>query len=528
MGSIVVGGIEVNPHKLLDDGLRKELVLHVSELLNNLIQFDFSADSETVSTMSKHLVSAMRSLASLSGRLDAFQSCLECVDDYLCMHGLKMWHEEMGRIISYNVEQEVRRGGSEPPFVATTSSPHFETIRIQVNKYLLRKILDSDSKFQSDIVPIPRFPRTINEPSCLTFMGRMVSMLIKISDAQYTTYSLERNGWFMRDERAVCGLNTISLIRDAIGVYGLSGLDRLLCYRALHELHRFVKFFRTNVSKQGVLLEQLRDEVSSTEFSFYSTCVCANSSFVGNQLFPEWRTPKDAVAIYAAASKKTEMLMLPMLTCFRRVGQAQLLRRMVRFELQRCANADAKLLKNTICTYNTMMDANQSSEGTTEDVRKMCDLTVSVGAGDPMQTVFLKTDPLEGLPVLLLVFIITYTQKLTFNPAFGSLSKVKAGYPIDGWPIIAGISTLVKQFHPSYGKSFLAYLGQFIRVSVTEYTKGGNEDATRLAADSLRSCVVLAEQFCDISGLSRSALYEHVPQYVFELCGDLPSSVVGT
>jgi WASH complex subunit strumpellin len=132
---------------------------------------------------------------------------------------------------------------------------------VQVNKYLLKKVLDSDSKFQSDIVPIPRFPRTKNEPSCINFMGRMVSMLIKISDAQYTTYSLERNGWYMSDERLVCGLNTISLIRDAIGVYGLSGLDRLLCYRTLHELHRFVKFFRTNVSKQGVLLEQLRDEV---------------------------------------------------------------------------------------------------------------------------------------------------------------------------------------------------------------------------------------------------------------------------
>ena len=133
---------------------------------------------------------------------------------------------------------------------------------MKVNKYLLKKVLDADSKFQSDIVPIPRFPRTQNEPSCINFMGRIVSMLIKITDAQYTTYSLERSGWFMSDGSEVCGLKTVSLIRRAIGVYGLTGVDRLLCYRILHELHRFVKFFRTNVSKQGVLLEQLRDEVS--------------------------------------------------------------------------------------------------------------------------------------------------------------------------------------------------------------------------------------------------------------------------
>lgn len=96
-------------HKLVDEGLRKELVSHVSGLLNNLLQFDFSANSETVSSMSKHLTSAMKSLASLSERFEAFRMSLECVDDYLCMHGLKMWHEEMGRIINFNVEQEVRK-----------------------------------------------------------------------------------------------------------------------------------------------------------------------------------------------------------------------------------------------------------------------------------------------------------------------------------------------------------------------------------------------------------------------------------
>lgn len=218
------------------------------------------------------------------------------------------------------------------------------------------------------------------------------------------------------------------------------------------------------------------------------------------------------------------MLMLPMLTCFRRVGQAQLLRRMIRFELRRCAKVDAKLLQHTISTYNTM-SAHQSPVGIPDDVKKMCDISIAVGIGDPMETIFMKTDPLEGLPILSLFFIVTYAQKLHFDPAFGSLSKVKAGYPIDGWPIIAGISTLLKQFHPSYAKSFLAYLGQFIRVSVKALAstrQGKNEDAARLAAENLKTCVVLAEQFCDMSGLPSSALYEHVPQYVFELCSDLP------
>ena len=89
---------------------------------------------------------------------------------------------------------------------------------------------------------------------------------------------------------------------------------------------------------------------------------------------------------------------------------------------------------------------------------------------------------------------------------------------------MAGISTLLKQFHPSYAKSFLAYVGQFIRVSVQAYAarrQGKNEDATRLAAD-LKNSMILINQICDMSGLPSSALYEHVPQYLMELCSDMP------
>ena len=238
MNKLSVGGVEVNPRKLMDEGLRKEMVQHISELLNSLLQFDFSADAETTASMIKHQASAMKSLVSLSNRLEGFQDAISCIEDFVAINGCKMWHQEMSRIISYNVEQEV-------------------------NKYLLKKVLDSDSEFQSKIAPIPRFPKTQNEPNCINFMGRVMSMLVKITETQCTTYSLERGGWFMSDDGSeICGLKTVSLLRGAIGVYGLVGIDRLLSYRILHELHRFVKFFKTNVSKHGVLLEQLRDGVS--------------------------------------------------------------------------------------------------------------------------------------------------------------------------------------------------------------------------------------------------------------------------
>ena len=50
--------------------------------------------------------------------------------------------------------------------------------------------------------------------------------------------------------------------------------------------------------------------------------------------------------------------------------------------------------------------------------------------------------------------------------------------------------------------------------------QGKNEDSGRLAED-LKHSIILVEQFCDISGITTSALYEHVPQYIIEMCSDL-------
>ena len=231
------------------------------------------------------------------------------------------------------------------------------------------------------------------------------------------------------------------------------------------------------------------------------------------------------MSTYASGAKKTEMLMLPMLTCFRRVGQAQLLRRMIRFELQRCSRVDAKLLQQSVAITNaSVLSSQEFFKDDPESKKKLCDLAVAVGNGDPLDSVFMATDPLEGLPVLLLFFVLFYVPKLTYDQKFGSLAKVKGSYPIDGWPVVAGICTLLKQFHPSYAKSFLAYAGQFIRVSIqtfAERRQGKKEEVSRLAAD-LKNSIIFINQFCDLSNLPISALHEHVPQYLLEMCSELP------
>lgn len=45
-------------------------------------------------------------LKSLGARMDGFIRSFEYIQDYVDIHGLKIWQEEVTRIINYNMEQE--------------------------------------------------------------------------------------------------------------------------------------------------------------------------------------------------------------------------------------------------------------------------------------------------------------------------------------------------------------------------------------------------------------------------------------
>ena len=49
---------------------------------------------------------AFQVLLRLSSKTDGFRRSFEYIQDYLDIFGLKMWQEEVTRIINYNVEQE--------------------------------------------------------------------------------------------------------------------------------------------------------------------------------------------------------------------------------------------------------------------------------------------------------------------------------------------------------------------------------------------------------------------------------------
>ena len=61
----------------------------------HLIYFSFPQQSELMSK-----------LETLGAKMDGFVRSFEYIQDYVDIHGLKIWQEEVSRIINYNMEQE--------------------------------------------------------------------------------------------------------------------------------------------------------------------------------------------------------------------------------------------------------------------------------------------------------------------------------------------------------------------------------------------------------------------------------------
>jgi WASH complex subunit strumpellin len=105
MERTLMGVIEIDPRQLLEEGIRKQLVMRISEIAHTELQFTVKETSMfgMVRWVERDFEERLRAL---SARLAGFRRSFEYIQDYVCIYGLRVWQEEFQRIINYNVEQE--------------------------------------------------------------------------------------------------------------------------------------------------------------------------------------------------------------------------------------------------------------------------------------------------------------------------------------------------------------------------------------------------------------------------------------
>ena len=144
MEKTLMGVIEVDPKQLLQEGIRKELVRQITMALHNTLVFPPAPAGKPGAFDSTLLV--------LDHLLAGYRQSFEYISDYLSLDGLKIWHEELARIISFHVQQEC-------------------------NAFHKKKIYDWQSEFQSEAIPIPVHPPL--DGYSTTFVGRLVRELLR-------------------------------------------------------------------------------------------------------------------------------------------------------------------------------------------------------------------------------------------------------------------------------------------------------------------------------------------------------------
>uniref|UniRef100_A0A4W6EG90 WASH complex subunit 5 n=1 Tax=Lates calcarifer TaxID=8187 RepID=A0A4W6EG90_LATCA len=359
MKTTLVGIIKVDPKQLLEDGIRKELVKRVAYALHKGLIFNPKSKPSEL----------MPKLKDMAATMDGFYRSFEYIQDYVSIYGLKIWQEEVSRIINYNVEQEC-------------------------NSFLRTKIQDWQSVYQSTHIPIPKFP-SVDESA--TFIGRLCREILRITDPKTTCYIDQLNTWYdLKSHQEVTNNRLFSEIQNTLGTFGLNGLDRLLCFMIVKELQNFLTMLQKTI---------LKDKAVVDVFKAMLGAVNPIQGIVAN-----------ASKVYASAVTKTQKIWGGYLEAIMKVGQMQILRQQIANELNYSCKFDSKHLAAALENLNKSLLADieahyqdPSLPYPKEDNTLLYEITAyleAAGIHNPLNKIYITTKRLPYFPIINFLFII--------------------------------------------------------------------------------------------------------------------------
>ncbi|XP_077866142.1 WASH complex subunit 5-like [Saccoglossus kowalevskii] len=467
MKTTLVGIIKIDPKQLLEDGIRKELVRQVARALHEGLIFNPKAKVNELPPK----------LDALGARMDGFRISFEYIQDYVSIYGLKIWQEEVSRIINYNVEQEC-------------------------NSFLRTKVLDFQSVYQSTAIPIPRFPPVMGDSS-VNFIGRMAREILRMTDPRTTCYIEKRNTWYdFKTKQEVMTIKLFSKVQRSIGTYGLTGLDRLLSFMIVKELQNFATILNRGVLRDKAWLEFLGTTMKS--------------------LNPVKGLVNNAGKVYGQAVTKAAKLWPPFLDVVLKVGQMQLLRRQIANELNFSCQFDSMFLFDSLQNLNNslMSDIEAHYQDPTLPYPKdenplLYELTSYLecaGINNPFTKIYTTTKRVPYFPLFAFLLVISQMPKMQYTKAVASMTAKNPKEPLDGPPFIAGTVTLLRQAHSENIDQFIALIGQYVR-SMVEVT--ATSQKVDLPPD-VTNVLLFLEDYMSHTELPRKKVEAHIPKYLLD------------
>lgn len=466
MKSTLMGVVKVDPKQLLEDGIRKELVRQVANELDKILYFNPKSKVSELLPRVQHLTTVM----------GGFRRSFEYIQDYATIYGLKIWQEEVSRIVSFNVEQEC-------------------------NSFLRTKIYDFQSVYQSKTVPIPQFPQV---DESVNFIGRLAREILRHSDPRTTVYIHQMGIWYdIKTQKELLNANFFTQLQDGVGTFGLTGIDRFFSFMIVTELQNF----------QRLYLKVFRDD--KTMATLHNELMKGLEPVTSIPAVPK---------IYALGVQKATKLWTQYSDIILQIGQIQLIRRHIGEELNYSCKFDSMFLANSLSALNKSLltdveahyaDPLKPYPGS--DSPLMAEVSTYLdcaGISNPLSKIYVTTTKLQHFPLNIFFFVLSQLQRLAYNKALGCMVAKKLGDTIDGAAFVVGVITLLKQFHSSHTYRFLAYLGQYVRTLIESH--GLSEGKATTYPTEIVTALNFVEEFCRYNEMSRKTAEEYIPGYLFD------------
>lgn len=304
MKKTLVGVIELDPKQLLEDGIRMELINSVSAAFNDNLQF-------TLKTKSSKELLVVENLNRLSKIIDGYRRSFEYIQDYLNINGIKIWQDEVMRLIHFNVEQEC-------------------------NSFMRRKI--QFSRFQSSSIPIPIHLPLPNDSS-VTFIGRLGRELLSITEPKAAIYVDLLTSWFdVKSHQELINQKFTGKINESIEIYGLVGLDKLFSFMISDQLETIHKMLLKQTMKEKLwieLFQKFNEELSSRK----------TSNRDGSKL-------ENPFKLYQSFISKTTKSLPNILPLVLSMGHKQIWRNHIAHELTTTSRLNCKNLSDSLSAFN--------------------------------------------------------------------------------------------------------------------------------------------------------------------------------
>ena len=141
----------------------------------------------------------------------------------------------------------------------------------------------------------------------------------------------------------------------------------------------------------------------------------------------------------------------------------------------------------------------------------------SSGKHDPLKTIFVTTEPLYSIPILLFVLSVTALPQMKYDKNLVALARRDKKKGIDGAALIVGVATILKQFHSAFLMDYMSYMGQFIRATMHHTLTPSKSGRTATLPYEVANAILFLEQLVQYAGIDRSILNSVMPNATVDL-----------